>query len=89
VVVAESYARIFFRNCMSTGELYPVETDLRICEELKTGEWRWSQQTVSAQCSLTRPYESGRPYWHACIRGVMLCAHNIGTLHIGSRDKQA
>jgi 3-isopropylmalate dehydratase small subunit len=38
VVVAESYARIFFRNCMSTGELYPVETDLRICEELKTGE---------------------------------------------------
>lgn len=37
VVVAESYARIFFRNCMSTGELYPVETDLRLCDELKTG----------------------------------------------------
>jgi len=37
VVVAESYARIFFRNCMSTGELYPVETDLRLCEELNTG----------------------------------------------------
>jgi hypothetical protein len=37
VVVAESYARIFFRNCMSTGELYPVETDLRVCDELKTG----------------------------------------------------
>lgn len=38
MVVAESYARIFFRNCMSTGELYPVETDLRLCDELKTGE---------------------------------------------------
>lgn len=38
MVVAESYARIFFRNCMSTGELYPVETDLRICDELKTGQ---------------------------------------------------
>ncbi|KAL4452054.1 hypothetical protein ABPG75_007716 [Micractinium tetrahymenae] len=37
VVVAESYARIFFRNCVSTGELYPVETDARICEELETG----------------------------------------------------
>lgn len=37
VVVAESYARIFFRNCMSTGELYPVETDVRLCEELNTG----------------------------------------------------
>jgi len=38
VIVAESYARIFFRNCISTGELYPVETDLRICEEIKTGD---------------------------------------------------
>ena len=38
VVVAESYARIFFRNCISTGELYPVETDLRLCQELKTGD---------------------------------------------------
>ena len=38
VIVAESYARIFFRNCISTGELYPVETDLRICEEMNTGE---------------------------------------------------
>jgi 3-isopropylmalate/(R)-2-methylmalate dehydratase small subunit len=37
VVVAESYARIFFRNCISTGELYPVETDARLCDELKTG----------------------------------------------------
>lgn len=37
VVVAESYARIFFRNCVSTGELYPVETDVRLCEELETG----------------------------------------------------
>ena len=23
---------------MSTGELYPVETDLRICDELETGD---------------------------------------------------
>lgn len=37
VVVAESYARIFFRNCVSTGELYPVETDARLCDELETG----------------------------------------------------
>eukprot|EP01023_Acetabularia_acetabulum_P068647 TRINITY_DN976_c0_g1_i1.p2 TRINITY_DN976_c0_g1~~TRINITY_DN976_c0_g1_i1.p2 ORF type:complete len:270 (-),score=30.00 TRINITY_DN976_c0_g1_i1:490-1299(-) len=38
VVVAQSFARIFFRNCMSTGELYPVETDQRLCEKLSTGE---------------------------------------------------
>jgi 3-isopropylmalate/(R)-2-methylmalate dehydratase small subunit len=37
-VVAESYARIFFRNCIATGELYPVETETRLCEVLKTGD---------------------------------------------------
>ena len=37
-VVAESYARIFFRNCVSTGELYPFETPIRLCEVFKTGD---------------------------------------------------
>lgn len=37
-VVAESFARIFFRNCISTGELYPVDTRERLCECLRTGE---------------------------------------------------
>jgi 3-isopropylmalate dehydratase small subunit len=27
-VIAESYARIFFRNCVATGELYPVESPM-------------------------------------------------------------
>jgi 3-isopropylmalate/(R)-2-methylmalate dehydratase small subunit len=38
VVVAESFARIFFRNCVATGELYPCETAERLCELLKTGD---------------------------------------------------
>lgn len=38
VCVSQSYARIFFRNCVSTGELYPVETDERLCDVLETGE---------------------------------------------------
>jgi 3-isopropylmalate/(R)-2-methylmalate dehydratase small subunit len=37
-VVAEGFARIFFRNCVATGELYPVESTVRLCETLKTGE---------------------------------------------------
>ena len=37
-VVAESFARIFFRNCVATGELYPVEAATRLCDTLKTGE---------------------------------------------------
>jgi 3-isopropylmalate/(R)-2-methylmalate dehydratase small subunit len=37
-VVAESYARIFFRNAIATGELYPFETALRLCDIFKTGD---------------------------------------------------
>lgn len=38
LVLAESFARIFFRNCVATGELYPCELVDRLCEVLKTGE---------------------------------------------------
>src|SRR5438876_2675412 len=37
-VVAEGFARIFFRNCVATGELYPVECADRLCDTLKTGD---------------------------------------------------
>jgi 3-isopropylmalate/(R)-2-methylmalate dehydratase small subunit len=38
IVVAESFARIFFRNSVATGELYPCEITDRLCESLKTGD---------------------------------------------------
>jgi len=38
VVLAESFARIFFRNSVATGELYPCECVDRLCETLKTGD---------------------------------------------------
>ncbi len=37
-VVAESFARIFFRNCVATGELYPYDATERLCDKLKTGD---------------------------------------------------
>ena len=37
-VVAESYARIFFRNCVATGELYPMETPVRLVNEFVIGD---------------------------------------------------
>ncbi len=37
-VVAQSYARIFFRNCSATGELYPWESVERLCELFETGQ---------------------------------------------------
>lgn len=38
VVLAESFARIFFRNCIATGELYPCELTTRLCDRVKTGD---------------------------------------------------
>ena len=37
-VVAESYARIFFRNCVATGELYPMETPVKLVDEFVIGD---------------------------------------------------
>ena len=37
-VVAESFARIFFRNCVATGELYPYDAKERLCGKVKTGD---------------------------------------------------
>ena len=37
-VVAQSYARIFFRNCVSTGQLLPVASKVRLCDRVKTGD---------------------------------------------------
>lgn len=38
IILAESFARIFFRNCVATGELYPCECADRLCDILKTGD---------------------------------------------------
>ena len=37
-VVAEGFARIFFRNCVATGELYPIDSLERLCDSVKTGD---------------------------------------------------
>jgi 3-isopropylmalate/(R)-2-methylmalate dehydratase small subunit len=37
-VVAEFYARIFFRNCVNGGYLVPFETDIPLVKEIKTGD---------------------------------------------------
>jgi 3-isopropylmalate/(R)-2-methylmalate dehydratase small subunit len=37
-VIADSFARIFFRNCVATGELYPYDSNERLCDIVKTGD---------------------------------------------------
>lgn len=39
LVLAESFARIFFRNSVATGELYPCELTERLVDALKTGDF--------------------------------------------------
>ena len=38
LVLAESFARIFFRNCVATWELYPCDVTERLCDVLNTGD---------------------------------------------------
>ncbi len=37
-VIAEFYARIFFRNCVNGGYLLPFETSERLIEQIETGD---------------------------------------------------
>ncbi len=37
-VIAESFARIFFRNSISTGEIYPIESENCLQQSFKTGD---------------------------------------------------
>lgn len=37
-VIADSFARIFFRNCIATGEILPVQTTTSLYKLIKTGD---------------------------------------------------
>jgi 3-isopropylmalate/(R)-2-methylmalate dehydratase small subunit len=58
VVLAESFARIFFRNCVATGELYPCEAQQRLCDLLKTGD----VVTVDLDAGTVTVKETGKVY---------------------------
>src|SRR5947208_7336289 len=58
VVLAEGFARIFFRNCVATGELYPCECVDRLCDILKTGD----VVTVDLDASTVTVQKTGKVY---------------------------
>jgi len=58
LVLAESFARIFFRNCVATGELYPCECADRLCDILKTGD----VVTVDLDAATVTVKETGKVY---------------------------
>ena len=57
-VIAQSYARIFFRNCSATGELYPWECSDRLCDILKTGQ----EVTIDFEQNLLTEHSQNQTY---------------------------
>ena len=57
-VVAESYARIFYRNSIATGELFPCESVERLCETIHTGD----EVEVNIAASQVTHKASGRKF---------------------------
>jgi len=58
VVLAESFARIFFRNSVATGELYPCECVDRLCDVFQTGD----VVTVDLDALTVTESKSGKEY---------------------------
>ena len=58
VVLGESFARIFFRNSVATGELYPCECTERLCDILKTGD----EVTVDLNAETVTVKKTGKVY---------------------------
>ena len=82
-VIAESFARIFFRNCVATGELYPYDATERLCEKIKTGDIATldldtDTLTVNGQTYPLKPLGEVRPVIDA--GGVFNYARQTGML---------
>jgi len=57
-VVAEFYARIFFRNCVNGGYLIPFETTTRLVEEVRTGD----EVEIDVAAAVLRNRTTGKEY---------------------------
>ena len=94
-VVAESYARIFFRNCVATGELYPVETPdapRRRVRDRRRGRARPRREHASptcarARCSTLQPLGDARPVIDA--GGLFAYARQTGMIPAPAPDAGA
>ncbi|NLW86140.1 MAG: 3-isopropylmalate dehydratase [Planctomycetes bacterium] len=58
IVVAEGFARIFYRNSINGGYLVPVETPVRLVDKFTTG----SEVEVDLSASVLRDVASGKEY---------------------------
>jgi len=85
-VIAETYARIFFRNAVATGELFPFESTERLCDVISTGdevtldfdkeELRWKDRVIDLKpLGEVRPVvEAGGIFNYARQSGMIAAA---------------
>ena len=58
VVVAEFYARIFYRNCVNGGYLLPLECEARLVDEIRTDD----QCTLDLDAGTLTDHTTGKSY---------------------------
>lgn len=87
-VVAESYARIFFRNAIATGELYPLESAASLRLNFRTGdevEIRLDDNTIaradSGQSFALKPLGAAREV--VAAGGLFAHARKMGMIKTG------
>ena len=90
-VIAEGFARIFFRNCVATGELYPIECSQRLCDLVQTGDEleidldRNTLQLIkTAQVITTKPLGEAKPVIDA--GGIFNFARQSGMIQQSRKD---
>jgi 3-isopropylmalate/(R)-2-methylmalate dehydratase small subunit len=85
-VVADSFARIFFRNCVATGELYPYDSETPLSNLVKTGDvatldFDSDTLTVNGRTYSLKPLGEVRPVIDA--GGIFNFARNNGMIPAG------
>jgi len=66
-VVAQSFARIFFRNAIATGELYPCESTEKLTDSFKTGD----TAAIDLKTETIANLGSGRKFTLKSLGGVL------------------
>ncbi len=57
-VIAESYARIFYRNCVDGGFLLPYESPVKLYDQIKTGD----ELELDVHGNILKDITSGKTY---------------------------
>jgi 3-isopropylmalate/(R)-2-methylmalate dehydratase small subunit len=83
VVIAETFARIFFRNCVATGEVFPYDSVDRLCDIVKTGDHvevnlDTDEITVHGTTYALKPLGDVRPVVEA--GGIFKYARQVGMI---------